>query len=95
MSQLKTKEEVGVLGPAEDRKPESVDDIDDNLDLGTECWLVTSSGSKELFEKQDEELSDSGPSGTFLDLSDMLMSTEHHLTPEMEMCCLEDLNLNW
>ena len=40
MSQLKNvlhEEELGVLGPAEDRKPESVDDIDDNLDLGTEC----------------------------------------------------------
>ena len=36
--------------------------------------MVTSSGSKELFEKQDEELSDGGPSETFFDLSDMLIA---------------------
>ena len=40
MSQLKKllhEEELGVLGPAEDRNPESVDDMDDNLDLCTAC----------------------------------------------------------
>ena len=40
MSQLKNllhEEELGVLGLTEDMKPESVDDMDDNLDLCTEC----------------------------------------------------------